>query len=444
MPVLPSGLVIAAVLIEILLFGLTRLTGKSSAVPAVILTLISAHIVYLMTVYWAYLRRQNTLPTLFIIGVALIFRVTVWPLTGPVTDDLYRYRWEAQVQSLGGNPYSSRPIDPEWASLRDSTWPQVGQKDVPAGYGPAWEAISWLTYRFASAITSDPHRQAFWFKLPAALFDLCTIALLWIWLRKRSLPLDRILVYAWCPLPVWEFWANGHNDAPVLCFLVGALLLADGRRWVLASASLGAAVALKFWPVLLIPAFTIRSRRWYFPVIAGLVFVFCALPYATDVQWNARYMSGFVGGWRNNDSIFGLLLAVTADQYQAKYLAFGLIFAFALWFATRPWRLEKIVLWTIVSLLLLSSNCHPWYLTWFLPLLVFESVGPLLLWSALMPLTYSVWIEWKLLGQWNGSGPLRWFVYIPFFLYLLWWIWDSRKQVLVQNNLSFPPAGDAR
>jgi hypothetical protein len=48
-------------------------------------------------------------------------------------------------------------------------------------------------------------------------------------------------------------------------------------------------------------------------------------------------------------------------------------------------------------MLLLSADVHPWYLTWFLPLLALQPS------AALTPLTYSVVINWITLGEWNGS-----------------------------------------
>ena len=65
-----------------------------------------------------------------------------------------------------------------------------------------------------------------------------------------------------------------------------------------------------------------------------------AIPYLTDVTENAQFMSGFVGGWRNNDSFFGLLLYLTGDLYRAKYLAFTLLFG-----SDTLARFEKLASW---------------------------------------------------------------------------------------------------
>jgi hypothetical protein len=217
-------------------------------------------------------------------------------------------------------------------------------------------------------------------------------------------------------LPVWEFWANGHNDASVIFFIVASLLIASRSKWLGSIVLLALAAALKFWPLALLPAYLIRSRRWIAgPAIVAAVLGAFAIPYAADITENIRFMTGFMGGWRNNDSLFTFIAWAAGEQYRAKYTAMALIAASALWFAFRPWPLERTAIWTIVALLLLSSNCHPWYLTWFLPLLVLRPATPLLLWTGLMPLAYAVLIPWQALGTWNGSTTLRWWIYVPVF-----------------------------
>jgi hypothetical protein len=146
-----------------------------------------------------------------------------------------------------------------------------------------------------------------------------------------------------------------------------------------------------------------------------LLLTLFALPYWTTVTENVQFMSGFVGGWRNNDSFFGVVLWAMRDQYRAKYTAFTLIGAFTLLFAVRCRDVVHTCLWTLVALLVIASNCHPWYLTWFLPLLALQPSAGLLLWTAAVPMFYSVWPGWIATGIWDGVTPTRWLVYAPVF-----------------------------
>jgi hypothetical protein len=356
-----------------------------------------------------------------IIPAAIVFRLTFVLLPPATTDDLHRYRWEAMVQESGGNPYQARPSAPEWGHLRDTTYDRIPTRDFKAGYGPAWELLSRGTFVLARAMTDDAESQVKWMKAPAMVFDLGLLAALAALLALLGLPRSRLVVYAWAPLPIWEFWCNGHNDA-VVCFWVVAALVAARRGWKSRTgAALGMATAVKWWPAALLAAFGRRGGMLKTFALAAIVVALFFTPYLSDVTENARHISGFVGGWRNNDSLFGLLLwAVGGDVYKAKYLAFGFIAWAAGWLAWRPWPLEKVAIWTIVCILLFSANCHPWYLTWFIPLLAIYPHPSLLLWISLAPLSYAVRIRWDLLGEWDGSTPDRWWMYGPVFVLMAW------------------------
>jgi hypothetical protein len=199
-------------------------------------------------------------------------------------------------------------------------------KDFKAIHGPLIQQIELWTYRAVSAFVSDPIRQVFWFKLPFALCDLGVMAALWALLRAHGLPRDLVLIYAWSPLAIIEFWATGHNDSVVVLLITLALLAAARERWTGAFAALSLAVAAKIWPLLLFPIFMgwrrHRPLRWYQWWVALPVPGLIALPYWTNVTENMRFMSGFMGGWRNNDSLFGIILWLAKDPYLARYMAF--------------------------------------------------------------------------------------------------------------------------
>ncbi len=375
---------------------------------------------------WGYLvlqRAKSHGAGVLIVLIAAILRLTVWPLAPALSDDPYRYLWEAKLQAAGGNPYESRPADARWSGLRDATYPRIPGKDFKAVYGPLIEQMELWTYRATSAVEVDPLRQAFWFKLPFALCDLGAIAVLWVLLGAHGLPRKRILIYAWSPLPVIEFWATGHNDSVVVLLLALALLAAIKERWPWAFAALGLAVSAKIWPVLLFPLFIgwkrNRPLHWWQWLAAVPIFGLLFLPYWTNVEENLRFMSGFMGGWRNNDSLYGILLWLTGDVYRAKYTAFAIVAIAAAVLTLRQLSLDRASLWAIAIMLMVSANCHPWYLTWLLPLLVLLPVPALLLWTALVPLAYSAVISWVTLGEWQGSNAFRWYEYTPVYAMLI-------------------------
>ncbi len=419
--------IIAAVLIEALLLLLHPLADLGSKVVEAITLIILTHVLYLVSVYLILKSLSSDTPAIslrFVLIAAIVFRLTVWPLYPALSDDAYRYRWEGKIQAAGGDPYQIRPADVQWASVQDATFPKVGSKDFKSAYGPFVEQSEWVTYILLQHFTLDPFVQVFWFKLPPALFDLGIIGVLVLLLRQHRMPLNLVLIYAWSPLPIVEFWGTGHNDAIAIFCVTLALLMAARNRWMWAFASLSMAVAAKIWPIFLFPAFILSpgggKSRWYQWLILFPIFGLFALPYIGNVTENAQFLSGFVGGWRNNDSLFGAILWYSGgDLYQAKYTSTALIAAAIIGIARFVRPLEKAALWSMTTVLLISANCHPWYLTWFAPLLVFYPMTPLLLWCALMPLSYSVLIGWLNLGEWVGSSPFRWLIYAPVFTFAI-------------------------
>ena len=243
-------------------------------------------------------------------------------------------------------------------------------------------------------------------------------------------------LYAWCPLPIFEFWINGHNDAMLVCFLSAALWL-EARTGVSAGAALALAAATKLWPAMLFP---FLRNRWRCSALGAAVLAALSIPYIADVFENARYASGFLGGWRNNDSLYGLLLRFAAhgDVYRAKYWTFAILGAAVASMVLKRYRLDGAAFVLIPFLLAISANVHPWYLTWLIPLLVIRPSAPLLLWVALVPLHYVVLIDWFALGRWDGSSSSRWFVYVPVYGWLIVaWLIRILRRILRK----FTPSG---
>src|SRR5258708_26309539 len=100
-----------------------------------ILFLILANLLYLLAAYQV-LKPRPFLSTKWILVVGIVLRLAVWPLFPTFSDDVFRYRWEGQVQAFGANPYQVRPIDPAFSYIRDSACPPVGPKASSAAYVP--------------------------------------------------------------------------------------------------------------------------------------------------------------------------------------------------------------------------------------------------------------------------------------------------------------------
>jgi len=360
-----------------------------------------------------------------ILAAAILFRLTAWGIPPTLSDDIYRYRWEGRLQAAGGNPYQEVPNDPKWQSLRDSAFVRVAGKDFKGGYGPLAEQLELITYNVVDKLTHDPASQIRWFRLPSAMADLGILAVLLVLLKTKHIAPERVLLYAWCPLPILEFWSAGHNDVLAVFFVALCLLAVSSDRQVLAILALFLAISVKWWPIVLLPALLFRRTRhpWRDSLAgcgAGVVLLLIlSFKYWSDVSYNVDFMTGFLGGWRNNDSLFGLVRWLSGGERVAKYVTLGLVGTAALAFSCTRWPLERKMLATVAAMLALSANVHPWYLTWLFPLLVLEFQPALMLFVLLCPVFYGNITEWYALGQWRAVTADRWLVYVPVYGYAL-------------------------
>jgi hypothetical protein len=160
--------------------------------------------------------------------------------------------------------------------------------------------------------------------------------------------------------------------------------------------------------------------RWHFRWKAALAAVPVALalslPYLGVLSNVTELLEGFVGGWRNNDSLFGWIYAWSGENFDRsttlvlRFLAAGLAGVWALQLS-----LPRAAMWAIVTLLFLSANCFPWYLSWFLPLLALYPNAALLLWTATVFLAYHVLIPYAALGEWAYDEEMLRLEYWPVF-----------------------------
>ena len=104
---------------------------------------------------------------------------------------------------------------------------------------------------------------------------------------------------------------------------------------------------------------------------------------------------------------------MTGDLVTAKRVALGLIAASAAGAAVWA-RSLRAGYWAVaLTVLVVSANVHPWYLTWIVPLAVFEWPWAVLVWGALAPVHYVVLIRWREAQEWEGVSNWRWLVYAP-------------------------------
>ncbi len=363
------------------------------------------------------LRRPGGRGTLWLVlGVALAIRLPLLPVPPFLSSDLYRYVWDGRVQAAGINPYRYIPADPALRPLRDQAiYPHVNRREyAPTIYPPTAQ----LVFRAVAAISQTPIA----IKATMAAFELLAIACLWRLAVLAALPPSRVLIYAWNPLAAWCYAGNGHVDALAIG-LVGVTLLCRGlRRDGWAGVALGAAILVKFLPVVIAPAIW-RPWRWRTPLACMATIV---LLYAVYIGVGTRVL-GFLSSYGREEGLshgsgiwllagLGRLLPLP-PWVPAAYLGIGTaaLGLYALWIAPPRShagchaerhairaRAEIVEVCRragllALGLMLLLTPHYPWYFPY---LGLFAVIAPLrsLIWMSAAPLLLylSPWNEFFL------------------------------------------------
>ncbi|MBA3240102.1 MAG: DUF2029 domain-containing protein [Acidobacteria bacterium] len=384
-------------------------------------------IIYLVATYLI-LRARPARSTLFLIILfAALFRLSILFAPPYLSSDIYRYVWDGRVQAAGINPYRYIPADEPLAGLRDEEiYSQINRRDYAHTiYPPGAQIIYFLATRASESVT--------WMKAFMIGFEALTLYALIQLLASFNLPVQRVLLYAWHPLVVWEFAGSGHVDAAMIAFIALALLARRRNSEVGTGLALAGATLIKYYPVILFPALY-RRWSWKMPVAFVLTIVLAYLPYLSAGLKVLGFLPNYTEeeGLQNGTRFYLLNLARRAFGEAKVPNAAFIIFALLIMAAVAVWSLrgrEKsdksyvaraFVLASAFTLLL--SPRYSWYFAWLVPFLCLMPLAPFLLLTTAHFVLYALWIE----DTASTGFTLNTFVFLPFAIVSMIALWKRR------------------
>ena len=351
----------------------------------------------------------------------------------PISTDINRYIWDGRVQAAGNNPYLFVPADPALEDLRDDEiYPEINRRDyAPTIYPPLAQMVFFLVTRVSEDVSA--------MKAAMVLFEGVAIWAVMRLLALRAISPTRILLFAWHPVPIWEFAGSGHVDAIALACICLALLAAETRRPILAGIALGGAALVKFFPVLVGPALY-RRWDWRLPVAGFVTIVALYIPYLGA----GKKILGFLSGYSAEEGLSsgdGFYLLVLLKQWvpafptgaSALYLPIAalVLAALGLHVLLRR-RIDEAgadlagAFLLAVAFTVLTSPHFPWYMAWLVPFLCFMPSWPVIWLTGSATLMYVA--GWPP-SFWGGS-----IFYLPFFALLALDVTSRRLRPKDQDN----------
>jgi alpha-1,6-mannosyltransferase len=338
-----------------------------------------------------------------ILSVAIVCRLVTIYDDPALSSDVYRYAWDGVVQHAHINPYRYVPGDKALSFLRapnQDLFDNMNRRDYAHTiYPPAAQVIFYLITFINPTMT--------FMKTAMVLFEGLTLWALVMLLREMGVRREQTLIYAWCPLLIWEIGDSGHLDSVAMAFIALALLFRYRRQPLVTGLFLGLAVMTKMYPIVLLPALMMRSDsskaslpmshgRGFGHAVLGWDWKMPAVMFALIASGYAAYSSvgklvfGFLGGYVEEEGMqsgaryFLLQLAQQLPGLHhlpaAFFLAFSvLIFAILTLWALRVAKDASTKNEFIVpafalgfTLMLFFSPHYPWYVIWLVPLLALK------------------------------------------------------------------------
>ena len=388
---------------------------------------------YLMAVALTWRGGLSRRALIAVLAVAALMRIAVVLAPPYLSDDINRYVWDGRVEAAGVNPYRYIPADPHLAALRDERiFPNVNRSDyAPTIYPPVAEYIFYLGTRLRESVTA--------MKGTLLVFELAGVLLLLRLLHDCRLPRERILIYAWHPLTLWEFAGSGHVDAAVVTFLALALWARRREAAWLTGGALAAAALVKFFPAVLLPALY-RRWDWKMPVAAAATVAIAYVPFIGA----GSALLGFLPGYLQEEGLhsgagfflWNLLKSVAPVEGVGPALYLALAAAVLVSLAlhslfTAAGRYLASAMTLAVAAMVLVSPHYPWYFAWIVPLICFRPRLSVLYLTLACPLLYFV------PGGPDPEGArmaFEWAIYGPFAALVAFELWRQRS---ARNGVSW-------
>jgi hypothetical protein len=393
------------------------------------LELVGVQTVIYLAAAWLSLRSRDSRP-LLVLGLifAALFRLGIIFYPPYLSDDIYRYIWDGRVQAAGINPYRYVPAGESLAALRDDKiYPNINRRDsAQTIYPPVAEAVFLLVTRFSESVT--------WMKAAMVGFEAVAIWAIVQLLISFGFARQRVLIYAWHPLAIWEFAGSGHVDALAIAFIALALLVRRNRGETLTGIFLACATCVKLFPAVLFPALYLR-RSWKMPLAFAATILIAYLPYlSVGPIGTLGSLPGYANerGLVSGDQFF--LLTVVRRLFSTPVPASAyMIFAVAVVGVLSLWLMQyrraddisylrsSLIIASVLMLLLAPH--FSWYFAWLIPFLCFIPS---------IPVFYLTLASFLLYLTWLGDSPdrvlmIKTLIFAPFLLLGLIVIWSRRK-----------------
>ncbi len=357
------------------------------------------------------------------VTVAVLLRVVVSFAFPNLSDDVYRFIWDGRLLVQGINPFGQLPsyyIQNQVAiqGIDIGLFQKINSPDYFTIYPPVCQSVFWLA---CSLFPTDEWASMLVMKVFLFACELGSFYFILKLLQQQNLGKSRFFCYALNPLIILEICGNLHFEGAMICFLLGALyFLFESEKQedtskkallllIVAAVFFALSVASKLLPLLFLPIlwrYLGLRKGFIFQLLVG---VFCAMLFLplfdmTTLQNMSNSVGLYFQKFEFNASLYYLLKPIGTWFYgynprmEISRILSILTVVGILYVAFRQEKkdtsaLFRHLLFAFIFYLCCATTVHPWYLSMALVLSIFTPYRFVLLWSGLIFLTYSHYIN---------------------------------------------------
>ncbi len=382
---------------------------------------------------------------------SVIIRLSLLVALPNLSDDFYRFIWDGRLWAAGQHPFDALPADflsQNRSGLDASLFEKLNSKEYFTIYPPVAQFVFWL------AVKISPHSivgSVMVMRSIILLAEVGSIVLIVKLLHRFELPAKSALLYALNPLVILELTGNLHFEAFVIFFLLLSVWLMSLDKIAMSAVSFAFAIGVKLLPVIFLP-FLLGVLGWRkaatFYSLAAISCIILFIP-----LYDPRVLDGFSQSlhlyfqkFEFNASIYYLVREygfwnVGYNTIQTTGWKLGLVsgililaFSYLQGMSRGKSALDKLSTGFLFILLIyfsFSTIVHPWYVTSLLAFSVFTHFRFVLLWTALIFLSYMGYSQ-------TGFSENLWitaFEYVSVFGYLGYeLLWKEKESVLQERS----------
>lgn len=371
-------------------------------------------------------KRHYNFKVLLLSGV--LFRFCLIFSKPALSDDFYRFFWDGRIQQLGFNPFDFTPrqfLNQNSDAFLSQLFPYLNSPD----YFSVYPQLSQILFNIVSVIGEDS-LQTNLIVMKSMIFvsEIGTLYLLNKLANKRKQDPSHLLIYLLNPLVIIELTGNIHLEAFMIFFFLLAVMLFYRQQLIGSATALSLSVQAKLLPILAIP-FLIQKigikKTIGYGLVCLLITAFISIgsiDTSDRLAHIAESLNLYYGKFEFNGGIYLFFRSIgwLVLGYNPIAVLSKLMIVFTLAGILFVYLKESDMLsgffWALIIYLGFAAIIHPWYLTPLVALSVFIRFRFILVWSALIPLSY---ISYKTL-PYSENYWITGLEYLIVMGYLLW------------------------